>query len=379
MSSFSLFSPRRLKALVVKESLQISRDPSSILIAFILPLVLLFIFGYGISLDSDRLPVGLVQQSNSAEAHDLAASLRGSTYMEVTTAKDIRELKPLLTGGILRGIVVIPSDFQQKLLHPDDRTEAVQIITDGSEPQLATFVETYVNGSFRIWLESAYQQEIAAAPVVTVEPRFRYNVAVRSRNFLVPGSLAVIMTVVGALLTALVVAREWERGTMEALLASPVSRIELILGKIIPYFILGMVSFLFCSLVAVLVYQVPLRGSIFALILSGSLFLLTALGMGLSISAAARDQFVAAQIALNAAFLPALILSGFIFEIKSMPLWIQGLTYIIPARYFVTCLQTIFQAGDIWPLLLPNLALLTLMAAIFLGLTALKMVRRLDA
>jgi ABC-2 type transport system permease protein len=379
MSASPYFAPRRLKALVVKESLQISRDPSSILIAFILPLILLFIFGYGISLDSDRIRIGLVKESASRQAGDLAASLRGSTYLEVSPARDIRELRPRLTRGELRGIVVIPADFTGRLLHPEKRHQAIQIITDGSEPQLATFVEAYVQGAFRGWLESAYADELSATPMVTVEPRFRYNAAVRSRNFLVPGSLAVIMTVVGTLLTALVVAREWERGTMEALLASPVSRLELILGKIIPYFILGMISFLFCSLVAVLVYQVPLRGSITALVLTGSLFLLTALGMGLSISAAARDQFVAAQIALNVAFLPAFILSGFIFEIKSMPLWIQGLTHVIPAKYFVTGLQTVFQAGDLWPLLLPNLAFLGLMAALFLGLTARKMVRRLDA
>lgn len=378
MSASSSFSPRRLKALVTKEFYQIGRDPSSILIAFILPLMLLFIFGYGLSLDSERVPVGLVVESQSPAAADFAGALRGSRYFRITTGRDIREFRDDLTEGFLRGIIVIPADFGRKL-YQESTTAPIQVIADGSEPQIASFVENYTRGVWRVWLEQEREESGAGPPPgIRIEQRFRYNPEVRSRNFLVPGSIAVIMTVIGALLTALVVAREWERGTMEALLASPVSRAELIIGKIIPYFVLGIGSFAVCVAFAVLLFEVPLRGSLPALLLVTSVFLLTALGMGLGISAAAKDQFVAAQIALNAAFLPAFILSGFVFEIASMPPPIQALTYIIPARYFVSSLQTLFLAGDIWTLLLPNIAFLCLTSLLFLGLTVRNMVRKLD-
>ncbi|MGC9450840.1 MAG: ABC transporter permease [Oceanipulchritudo sp.] len=369
---------RRLRALVRKEFLQVGRDPSSILIAFIIPLILLFIFGYGLSLDSKNLRVGLVIESVSGEASEFAAALRGSGYFEVRGGTDLRAFEDLLARGQLRGIIVLPEDFARHV-RGEGKEAAFQIITDGSEPQIAAFVENYTRGVWLTWNEQRrYQEGFGWNPPITVEQRYRYNPAVRSRNFLIPGSIAVIMTIVGALLTALVVAREWERGTMEALLASPVTRAELIIGKIIPYFILGMGSFAVCVLTAVFLFKVPLQGSLFALTITTSLFLLTALGMGLGISAGTRDQFLAAQIALNVAFLPAFILSGFVFEIKSMPLWIQAITYIIPARYFVSSLKSLFLAGDIWSILLPNLLFLLLASIVFLGLTARNMARKLD-
>jgi ABC-2 type transport system permease protein len=186
------------------------------------------------------------------------------------------------------------------------------------------------------------------------------------------------MTVIGALLTSLVIAREWERGTMEALLATPATRAELLLSKIIPYYVLGIVSLLICIGVAVFVLNVPMRGSLWVLLIVASLFLLSALGFGLLISTLTRNQFNAAQGALNGAFLPALILSGFIYEIRSMPPIIQAVTYLIPARYFVNAMQTLFMAGNIWSVLLRNMAFLAVAAAFFLGMTALKTKRRLE-
>ncbi len=371
-------SARRVRALVKKEFHQIARDPSSILIAVIIPLLLLFIFGYGLSLDSHDLRLGVVLESSDTEARDFGAALTGSDYFVVDTGHDIREFSDRLRDGHLRGIVVIPEDFAVRLTDPG-KGPAIQIISDGSEPQLAAFVENYVKGAFRVWLR---QRQIESGrvmpPALQIEQRFRYNPSLRSRNFLIPGSIAVIMTVVGALLTALVVAREWERGTMEALLASPVTRAELVIGKFIPYFFLGLGSFTVCLLLAILVFRVPLVGSLPALYAVTCLFLLTALGLGLTISAATKDQFVAAQIALNAAFLPAFILSGFVFEIKSMPMWIQVITFFIPARYFVDSLKTLFLAGDVWSILLPDMLLLSLTTIIFLALTARNMARRLD-
>jgi ABC-2 type transport system permease protein len=213
---------------------------------------------------------------------------------------------------------------------------------------------------------------------VEVQNRNWFNSELDSRNFLVPGLIAVIMTLIGALLTAMVVAREWERGTMEALLVTPVAIRELILGKLIPYFVMGMGGMILSVIMAVWVFGVPLRGSVWILSISSGFFLLFALGMGLLISITARNQFVAAQIAIIVTFLPAFLLSGFIFDINSMPRFVKGITYLIGARYYVSVLKTLFLAGNIWAVILPNTMALTLMAALLLGLSRLKFHKRLD-
>jgi ABC-2 type transport system permease protein len=230
-----------------------------------------------------------------------------------------------------------------------------------------------------VWLsQRATDQGLRQPKMVELSPRYWFNPTTVSRNYLVPGSISVIMTIIGALLTSLVVAREWERGTMEALLSTPVTRAELLLSKILPYYVLGMAAMLMCVLVATLLMDVPLRGSWGVLFIVSSLFLGSSLGLGLLLSTVTRNQFVAAQGALTAAFLPATMLSGFVFEIGSMPLPVQAATYLVPARYFVGALQTLFQAGDIWSVLLVQIGFLLLSAFFWLGLTALKSSRRLD-
>jgi ABC-2 type transport system permease protein len=214
--------------------------------------------------------------------------------------------------------------------------------------------------------------------VVRIEQRVWFNSELRSRDFLVPGLIAVIMTLIGALLTALVMAREWERGTMEALMVTPVTMREILLGKLIPYFILGTGGMALSVGMAVWLFDVPLRGSVVVLFGASSLFLLVALGMGLLISVVAKNQFVAGQVAIIVTFLPAFILSGFIFDINSMPWFVGVITHVIAARYFVSILQTVFLAGNIWPVILPNALALLVMAIIFLGLSRLKSVKRLD-
>lgn len=372
------FSWRRLRALAKKETLQILRDPSSNLIAFVLPVVMLFIFGYGINLDSARLRVALVLEDTSPEARQFAASLQGSPYIDLRVTADRTAGGRALATGRVRGMVIVPVDFAQALQRPGDEAK-VLLATDGAEPNVAHFVENYVRGAWEGWLQSrgADRGKTPTNPV-QVEARFWYNPAAESRNYLIPGSITVIMTVIGALLTSLVVAREWERGTMEALLASPVTRAELLLSKLLPYYVLGIVSLFICVLVAVWLLHVPFRGTLGPLWTLGSLFLGSALGLGLLLSTATRNQFNAAMAALNAAFLPALILSGFIYEIRSMPDAIRLFTYAVPARYFVTAIQTLFQAGNIWPVLLKSAAFLAGASVFFIGLTALKTRRRLD-
>lgn len=371
-------SLRRLKALIIKEFIQIFRDPSSILISVVLPLVLLFLYGFGVSLDIDHLRIGLVMEDTSPDAQSFAKALTDSRYFEVKIVRDRRELAGDIIAGRIRGFVVIPSYFSDfRFLR--SKIAPIQVIADGSEPNTATFVQNYVSSAWLNWLrQESFSNGLKGLPLIDVQPRFWYNEELESRNFLVPGSLAIIMTLIGTLLTALVVAREWERGTMEALMATPITIFELLAGKLIPYFVLGMASMTLCVIEAKLMYNLPFRGSWLALEFITACFLTTALGLGLLISTLARNQFVAAQAAMVAAFLPAYILSGFIFEIESMPTPIRLFTYVVPARYFVTSLQTVFLVGDVWSLLIVNIIPMLIFGLLIFIVTARHTVKRLD-
>lgn len=376
---------KRLTALIRKESLQIVRDPSSILIAFVLPLLLLFIFGYGVNLDSNRIRIGLVLEDSTPDIASLATAFTNSRFLQVTVGHDRREFTEELVGGRLRGIVVIPRGFSARLIrgaggHAESGDMPVQVLTDGSEPNIAFFVQNYAKGVIQVWGEHQNEDHgLHDATLIKVEPRFWYNEELKSRNFLLPGSIAVTMTLIGALLTALVIAREWERGTMEALMATPVTIAEILLGKLIPYFILALCSMTVCWLAATLWYDVPFRGSFAALLVVASVFLLTALGQGLLISSLAKNQFLAAQIALMSAFLPAMMLSGFVFEIASMVAPVRAVSYLVAAKYFVSCLQTLFLTGNIWPAFLQAIGAMLLISAVLFVITARKTVKRLDA
>lgn len=367
---------RRLKALMRKETLQIVRDPSSILISVFLPFLLLFLYGYGVSLDLNHLRIGVVMEDTAPDAQSFVQSLKDSKYFEVDIARDRKPLYKKLEKGTIRGIVVIPSYFSSFRLRPD-LIAPIQVIADGSEANTANFVQYYVQGAFANWLAQESITNAVVVPQIVPTPRFWYNEQLESRFFLLSGSLAIIMTLIGALLTALVVAREWERGTMEALMSTEVTNSELILGKIIPYFFLGLISMAICVLVSVGYYGLPLRGSWILLGVVSAAYLLCSLAIGLLISTISKVQMIASQITLVVAFLPAYILSGFLFEISSMPLPIRALTYFMPARYFVQCLQTIFLAGNIWSLVWYNVCAMLIFAAVLFLITAKKTVKRL--
>jgi ABC-2 type transport system permease protein len=371
------FSWRRIKGLWRKEALQIIRDPSSIAIAFVLPIILLLLFGYAVSLDAKEVPVALVVEEPSAVSARFTASFQASPYFEPMRAANIQEAENLLMHGVVDGIVWLKSDFDRKLLSGQEAP--ISVIINGVDANTARIVEGYVQGAWQRWLEDeAANSGREIIMPVQLEERIWFNPEVRSRNFLVPGLIAVIMTLIGALLTALVVAREWERGTMEALMVTPVTVPEILLGKLVPYFALGMGGMTVSVAMAVFLFEVPLRGSLLVLGGAAGLFMLAALGMGLFISTIARVQFVAGQIAILAAFLPAFILSGFIFNIGSMPEVVRVITHIIAARYFVTILQSSFLAGDIWSVIWPNALALIIMSALFWGLVAKKTKKRLD-
>jgi len=350
---------RRLFALVKKESLQIVRDPSAILIAFVLPVVLLFLFAYAVSLDIRQIHLGVVLQTDSAAANSLASRFSGTPYFRVQPARSRAEMTPLMISGQVRGYVLIPADFDRRLSGKGE--PLIQVITDGTQPNTANFVAGYTRGVLANWLT-----ERGVQSPVNLESRFWFNPEVETRQFLIPGAIAIVMTMIGTLLTALVVAREWERGTMEALLSTPARIGEILLGKLLPYFGLGLVATLGSTALALLVFDVPLRGSWTTVLLLSSCFLVPALGQGLVISALAKNQFIAAQAALFSGFLPAFLLSGFLFEIDAMPAPIRLLTHIIPARYFIESLHSVFLVGDIWPLLIRDmLAMLAIGAVMF--------------
>lgn len=373
-------SLRRIRGLLRKERQQILRDPSSVLIAFVLPGLLLFLFGYGVSLDANHLRIGVVLEKTTPASQSLADAFHNTPSFDTVTGRDRREFDELLVAGKLRGIIVIPANFDETLRHGQS-SSAVQVIADGSEPNTASFVQNYAQGVFGNWL---VQQSMetgrgeAMLPKISYEQRVWFNPGLQSRWFLLPGSIAIIMTTIGTLLTALVVAREWERGTMEALLATPPGIVELLIGKLTPYYLLGMGSMGVCVVASITLFDLPFHGSIIWLVLISSVFLIGMLALGLFISTMAKNQFIASQVALIVGFLPGFLLSGFVFEISSMPPAVQAVTRIIPARYFISCLQTLFLSGDIASVLVPNTLALCVIAGALVLLVALTTKRRLD-
>ena len=360
---------RRFAALVTKETYQIVRDPSSILIALVLPLILLFLFGYGVSLDATRTKIGLVIEAPTPAARTLAASFQASRYFDVRLGRDRRQFTDDLVRGAVKGIVVIPANFAaDQMKH--GVVSPIQVIVDGTDPNTASFVENDAQGVLASWARIEGADTGAQRPGIEIEQRFWFNPQLTSRFFLVPGSIAIVMTLVGTMLTALVVAREWERGTMEAMMATPVTAAELLAGKVLPYFVLALLSMTLCVLIAVFAFGVPFRGSVVALYALAAAFLVPALGQGMLISAATKNQFLASQLALISAFLPAFLLSGFLFEIGSMPKIIQWISVIVPARYLIPSLQSVFLAGDIWPMFLRDIAVMLFEGAILFAIAA---------
>lgn len=367
----------RLRGLVRKEFLQILRDPSSIAIAFLMPVLLLFLFGYGVSLDAEHVPVGIVVEKPDQDTSRFIGSFMQSRYFEPVLMFSMAEAVHALESGTVDAVIHLRQNFSKTL--KASRDAPVQVIVNGVDANTARIISGYIEGAWIRWL--GHEAKATGTDLripVQIEQRVWFNSELRSRNYLIPGLIAIIMTLIGALLTAMVMAREWERGTMEALMVTPVAQREILLGKLIPYFALGIGGMALSVLLAIFLFDVPLRGSVFVLFAASSLFLLTALGMGLLISILAKNQFVAGQAAIIVTFLPAFILSGFIFDINSMPAPIQVITHIIAARYFVAILQTIFLAGTIWSVIAWNSLALVIMSTFFLGISRRKFRKRLE-
>jgi ABC-2 type transport system permease protein len=358
---------RRLDTLVRKEAKQIIRDPSSVAIGIVLPVVLILLFGYGLSLDVTHVPVAVVLEDPSPAATEVFASFQLSPYFDAQLVTSMPLAEQLMRSRKVDGIIRIRPDFTRRLTIGDAE---VQILVHGIDANYARIVQRYAQGAIGQWeAKRAAQGEEAASGPVIAQSRLWFNEANESRYFLIPGLIVLIMTLIGAFLTSLIVAREWERGTLEALFVTPVRPDEILIGKTIPYFMLGMIGLGLCLLAAKFLFHVPLRGSLLVLGGVSVLYLLVALAIGLLISSATKSQFVASQIALLVTFLPALMLSGFLFDLRSIPDIVRIVTYVLPARYYVSLLQTIFLAGDIWAIVLPNAAVLAVMAVGLMALT----------
>jgi ABC-2 type transport system permease protein len=367
---------RRVGALVRKEAAQLFRDSSSIAIGIVMPIALILVFGYALSLDVKHVPAAIVLEDSSPAAADLAAGFTLSPYFDAHLVASMARAQELMLRRVVDGIVRIRPDFSRKLARGAGE---VQFLVYGTDANRARIIEGYAQSAVDQWARrrAAEGQAGGAGGRVAVQSRLWFNAANDSHYFLVPGLIVLIMTIIGALLTALVMAREWERGTLEALFVTPVRAGEILLSKMIPYFGLGMVGLALCILAARFLFHVPIRGSVAVLVGVSMLYLLIALAIGLLISSLTKNQFVASMATLLITFLPALFLSGFLFDLHSTPAAIRALSYVLPASYYVSLLQTIFLAGNVWAVILPNTAVLAGMAAALLALTRIIATKRL--
>jgi len=341
---------RRTRAVARKEFLHILRDPRSLVMALALPFLMILLFGYALTLDVDRIPTMVLDRSRTPESRELISRFQGSRYFQILgTADGYGDIeKKVDRDECLLGIV-IPPDYAQDLL--SGRAPQVQMLFDGSDSNTASIglaYATVIVQSFAAELRGqALNRMGKSALAEPLEPRLRvwYNSQLKSKNYIVPGLIALILMIIGALLTSLTLAREWEMGTMEQLLSTPLRPAEVALGKMSAYFILGLVDMFLTIFVGVVIFDVPQRGSYIFLVFSGCLFLIGALFWGILISAVSRSQLFAYLLAMFSSFLPAFLLSGFVFAIENMPLPIQAVTRLFPTRYFVTVLKGIFLRG----------------------------------
>jgi ABC-2 type transport system permease protein len=341
---------RRTLAIARKEVFQVLRDSRSLLIVLLMPLMLMTVLGYGVNLDTKHIRVFAFDREGSQASQDLLKRFASSDYFDlIATVTNYRDLSAALDDGRCQLAIVIPHDFSTRL--HDGRQVNVQAVVDGSDNNTAELAIGYAQGVLASYGAAVQAQYLRKArvpmvnPALSVEARTWFNEDLESKNFIVPGVAAIVMAVVGVLLTSLTVAREWERGTMEQLISTPVTSLEIIIGKLLPYFALGLLDTAMCAAIAVWWFEVPFRGSVLALTVGSGIYLVAILGMGFLISVATKHQLAASQMGLVTAFLPSFLLSGFTFPIDQMPAGVQPFTYLIAARYYIIILKSVFLRG----------------------------------
>ncbi|MCA0241669.1 MAG: ABC transporter permease [Proteobacteria bacterium] len=353
---------RRLRALLRKEVRQMLRERSNLAVGLLLPAVLILLFGYGLSFDVKDAPVAVVLEDSAPTARDVLAGLQGSRYLSPSWTTDMASAERQLRAGEVVAIVRVPPDFSRQLAAGQAR---LQLVLNGVDSNTASVVEGYVSGAIASWAAHRADrggQAGAAAGSVQIVQRIWFNEAANSTWFLVPGLIALVMTLIGAFLTSLLIAREWERGTLEALFVTPVRPLELVLSKLAPYVVLGAIDLALCLLAARYLFEVPMRGSLAVIVLASLLYLTVSLALGLFISGATRNQFEASQMALLTSFLPAMMLSGFVFDLRNVPVAIQAISQVLPATHYMGLIKTLFLAGDNWPMIVRDCSILALYA-----------------
>jgi len=377
-SSPLMAKARRVGALIRKESRQMVRDPSSFAIGVVLPLMLILLFGYALSLDVKHVPIAVVLEDTSSQGAEIAASFQLSSYFETQVTRSMALAQGKMLSGEIDGIVRVPSDFARRAVQGDGQ---VQLLVNGIDGNTARIVEGYAEAAVAqsgARLSAEGQDNASVGGQASVENQLWFNSANDSRYFLVPGLVVLIITLIGAFMTSMVVAREWERGTFEALFVTPVRTDEILLGKTVPYFLLGVGGMFLTIGAARFMFNVPIRGSLSILIGVSMVYLLVSVATGLLISSSLKNQFLCSQVTMLVTFLPALMLSGFIYDLRSVPLGVLLASYLVPARYYVSLLQTLFLAGDVWSVIWPNLLILTGVALALLALARRATRKRLD-
>ena len=373
-------SLRRIKAVARKEIIQILRDPRSLMVVLLMPLMQMALLGYGVNMDIKHVPICVFDREGSQQSEALLKAFQASQYFSIVeTERDYAGVKRAVDAGRCKMAIVVPHDFSQTLSYAN--AASVQAILDATDDNTANIALGYGQAVVGAYSANVQLQRTEAmgqpAPVVPAAAQYRvwYNEDLVSRNYIMPGVVALVMALVGAQLTSLTISREWERGTMEVLVSTPVTRMELMAGKILPYFFIGLLDAAFCLVIAVFWFEAPFRGAVSTLFLTTSLFLVVVLGLGYFISASIRSQVGASQIALVATLLPTTLLSGFAFPIEQMPAPIQALTYLVPARYYFTILKSVFLKGSGVADLAVPIGLLALYAAV-IGLLAARAFRK---
>lgn len=358
----------RLRALLVKEFKQLWRDDSSLMIGIAVPIILIFLMGYGISMDVKRVPTAVVMEDASPTVEDMLSFMQGSEYFEPYYALSMKEAVALMDGRTVDAIVRVPSDFTESLYQ---KRAKVQIILYGVDASNASIMKGYLEGALSNWLAQNQYKFLgsgAGLGSVTVVSRMWFNDANTSAWYFIPGLIVLIITISGVFLTAMVMAKEWERGTLEALFVTPVKVLEILLSKMIPYFCVAMVGFALCVVASQLLFDVPMHGSFVVILLCTMLYLLVALGVGLMISSMTKNQFLASQLALVLSMMPTMMLSGFLFDLRSVPLVVKIVGYALPPTYYMQLLKTLFLAGNNWELIIRNCSILVLYAVFFIGM-----------
>lgn len=368
---------RRLLALLRKETRQLLRDRSNLAVGLVLPVLLILLFGYGLSFDVTHAPIAIVIEDQSPQARDVLAGLQGTSYLAPVWTRDMADAVTRMRKAEVRAVLRVPPDFSRQLAA--GRAQ-LQLLLNGVDTNTASTIESYVAGAVGAWGEHQADRsgwaDTSAGRVVVV-PRMWFNEASSSTWYLVPGLLALVLTLIGAFLTSLLIAREWERGTLESLFVTPVRPLELVLAKLTPYLVIGTIDLVMCLIAARFLFEVPIRGSLVAIVLISMLYLVVSLSLGLFISGATRNQFQASQLALLASFMPALMLSGFIFDTRNMPAAVQVVSRALPATHFMGLIKTLFLAGDNWAMVAREGSILMLYAVVLIAATRRSLRKRL--